>query len=246
MGASRERLLKRDDMRWFRFGQGKGQVQHDPARQQAMVREARSAFGPQTRLPFAEQDDAVVRLLDGDDGLLAAVAIVREFADTAHAELHAQATDLRQRTGQELAVNRRNYRPLWRAAEGRLRWTLFALPGGLAPYVHVAAAVAVLGRAVQVTDPQPLLAHLFEILDLTIVGWEFGRVRVDTDGVCLVNRLIATTQQLRAAMATPPPLPPPVRELMRRNGSLDVHDPAGTRIVGTFNPGRHLRESLLI
>ncbi|MBN1173394.1 MAG: hypothetical protein JXA67_14575 [Micromonosporaceae bacterium] len=237
-------------MRWLRFGSRRRQVHHDPACQQALMHEARDRFGPQSRVPFPDQHDAVVRLLDGDDGLLVAITIVREFADAAHADLLAQATGLRQRTRQDLAVHRRNYRPLWRAAGGRLRWTLFALPCGLFPYVQVAAAVTVIGsqtrRVVQVADPEPLLAHLFEILDLIIAGWEYGRVRVDTDAVTLANRLIAATQQLRAALATPPPLPPPVRELMRRNNSLDVHDPACDRVVGTFNPGKAMRESLLI
>lgn len=237
-------------MRWFRLGLGKRQVHHDPDRQHAMSREARSTFGPRSRVPFSDQDDAVVRLLDGDDGLFVAVDFVREFADGAHMELLAQAADLRRRTGREFAVHRRNYRPLWRAAGGRLRWTLFALPCGLFPYVHVAAAVAVIGsgarRVVQVTDPVQTLVHLFEILDLVLAGWEYGGVRVDTDAVALANRLVLAAQQLRAAMATPPPLPPPVRELMRRNNTLDVCDPAGNRIVSTFNPGRHLRESLLV
>ncbi|MBT8225917.1 MAG: hypothetical protein HKP61_23570 [Dactylosporangium sp.] len=237
-------------MRWVRLGLGRRRVHRDPARQQTLLHEARNRFGPQWRVPFSDQNDAVVRLLDGDDGLLVAVDIVREFADAAHAELVAQATDLRRRTGQDLAVHRRNYRPLWRAAEGRLRWTLFTLPPGFFPYVHVTAAVTVIGsrarRAVQVTGPEPLLAHLFEILDLIIAGWEYGRVRVDTDAVALAHRLISTAQQLRAAMATPPPLPPPVRELMRRNSSIDVHDSAGDRVVGAFDPGQQMRESLLV
>jgi hypothetical protein len=237
-------------MRWLRLGLGKRQVQHDPARKQALLREARDRFGPQSRAPFSDQGNAVVRLLDGDDGLLAAVDIVYEFADAAHAELLAQTTELRRRTGQELPIRRKNYRPMWQAAEGRLRWTLFALPCGLFPYVHVSAAVAVVGsmarRVVQATDPLPLLARLFEILDLTTAGWEYGRVRVDTDAVALANRLIATAAQLRAAMATPPPLPPPVRELMRRNNSLTVYDPADNRVVGSFNPGQRMRESLLV
>jgi hypothetical protein len=237
-------------MRWFRLGLGKRQVHHDPSRQQALLHEARSQFGPQSLLPLSGQGDAVVRLLDGDDGLLAAVEIMREFADEAHAELIAQAADLRRRTGQDLAVQRWNYRPLWRAAEGRLRWTLFTLPCGLLPYVHVTAAAAVIGsrarRAVHVTDPEPLLAHLFEILDLIIAGWEYAHVRVDTDAVALANRLIYATQQLRAAMASPPSLPPPVRELMRRDNSIDVYDPTDNRVVSTFNPGERLRESLLV
>ena len=46
-------------------------------------------------------------------------------------------------------------------------------------------------------------------------------------------------------MGDPPPLPPPVRELMRRNNTLDVHDAIANRIVGGFNPGRTMREALL-
>ena len=38
-------------------------------------------------------------------------------------------------------------------------------------------------------------------------------------------------------MPEPPPLPPPVRELMRRNNTIDVHDPTGSRVVGAYNPG---------
>lgn len=214
------------------------------------MREARHRFGPQSRVPFSEQADAVVRLLDGDDGLLVAVDIVHEFAEAAHTELLAQVTDLRRRTRQEFVVRRRNYRPLWLAAEGRLRWTLFALPCGLFPYVQVTAAVTVIGsrarQVVQVAAPEPLLAHVFEILDLIIVGWEYGRVRMDPDAVALANQLISTAQQLRAAMATPPPLPPPVRELMRRNNSINVCNPADNRVVGTFNPGKQMREYLLV
>lgn len=214
------------------------------------MHEVRSRFGPQTQLPFPEQGDAVAGLLDGDDGLLVAVEIVREFADAANADLLAQVGELRRWTGQEFAVDRTNYRPLWRATGGHLRWNLFALPCGLMPYAHVTGAVTVIGsqarRAVQATDPESLLAHLFEILDLVIAGWEYGRVRVDTDAIALANRLIWAAQQLHAAMPTPPPLPPPVRELMRRNNSIDVCDPTGTQLVDTFNPGKHLRESLLI
>ena len=44
-------------------------------------------------------------------------------------------------------------------------------------------------------------------------------------------------------MCTPPP---PVRELMRRNTRLDVLDPAANRVVGVVDPGRAMRESLLV
>ena len=81
--------------------------------------------------------------------------------------------------------------------------------------------------------------------DLTLAGWEYARVRVDTDAAALAGGLISTARELRAAMPDPPPLPPPVRELMRRNRTVDVHDPAGDRIVGAINPGREMREALL-
>lgn len=236
-------------MRWFRLGLGKRQVQHDPDRQAQLLTEARQQFGAHVRVRFADQAGAVARLLDGDDGLLVAAGMVGMFADAAHADLLAQAADLHRRTGRGFAVDRANYRPLWRAAGPELRWPLFALPGGLHPYVQVSAAVTVIGgqarRSVRVTDPDPLLAHLFEVLDLTLAGWEFARVRVDTDAAGLAGGLISTARELRAAMPDPPPLPPPVRELMRRNRTVDVHDPTGGRIVGAINPGKEMREALL-
>jgi hypothetical protein len=236
-------------MRWFRLGLGKRQVQHDPARQEALGRDVRHRFGAHGQGRFPEQADAVAGLLEGDDGLSVAAGILREFADAAHAELLGQATDLYRRTGYGPAVDRRNYRPLWQEAGAQLRWPLFALPGGLHPYVHVVAAVTVVGararRSVQVTDPEPLLAHVFEVLDLTVAGWEYGRVRVDVDAATLADRLVSAARALRAAMPEPPPLPPAVREMMRRNYTVDVQDPAGHRIVSAVNPGRMMRESLL-
>jgi hypothetical protein len=237
-------------MRWFRFGPGKQRVDHDPARQQTLVQDVRQRFGRHVQVRFPDQADEVGRLLDGDDGLSVAAAILREFVDAAHAELLAQATELHRRTGHGLVVDRRNYRPLWQEAGPYLRWSLFELPGGLHPYVQVAAAVTVVGgrarRAVQVTDPDRLLTSVFEVLDLTLAGWEYGRVQVDIDAVALAERLIATARALRAAMPEPPPLPPPVRELMRRNNTIDVYDPSGSRIVGAYNPGKEMRESLLV
>jgi hypothetical protein len=232
-------------MRWFRRGRG---VQHDPDRQQALLHDLRQDFGAHARARFADQADAVVRLLDGDDGLLVAAEVLREFADAAHADLLAQTEELYRRTGRAFGVDRRNYRPLWRSAGPELRWPLFALPGGLHPYVQVAGAVTVVGtharRAVRVSDPEPLLAHVFEVLDLTIAGWEYGRVLVDADAAALAERLISTAREVRAAMPEPPPLPPPVRELMRRNNTIDVRNPVGSRAA--INPGREMRESLLV
>jgi hypothetical protein len=236
-------------MRWFRRGQGARQAQHDPGRRAALLDEARHRFGGHLPAPYAEQADQVTRLLDGDDGLFAAADILREFADAAHADLLAQAGELYRRTGHGLPVDRRNYRPLWSAAGPHLRWRLFELPCGWHPYAQVAGAVAVLGagarRYARLTDPEPALAHLFEVLDLILAGWEFGRVRVDADAATLVDGLISAARQVRADMPQePPPLPPPVRELMRRNNTLDVHG-GGNRVVGTINPGRELREALL-
>jgi hypothetical protein len=234
-------------MRLFRLG--KRQVQHDPGRQEALRHDIRQRFGAHVQVRFGEQADAVARLLDGDDGLAVAAGVLREFADSAHAELLAQVADLHRRTGRGFAADRRNYRPLWEAAGPELRWPLFALPCGLHPYVQVSAAVTVLGaearRAVRVIDPDPVLVQVFEVLDLTLAGWEFARVRVDTDYADLIDRLISTARELRAAMADPPPLPSPVRELMRRNNTIDVHDAIDNRIVRAINPGRTLREALL-
>jgi hypothetical protein len=237
-------------MRWFRLGLGKRQVDHDPAQQQALGQDIRQRFGRHVPVRFPEQADAVARLLDGDDGLAVAAGILREFGDAAHAELATQAGELQRRTGHGLVVDRRNYRPLWQEAGLYLRWSLFELPVGLHPYVQVAAAVTVVGgqarRAVQVTDPDRLLADVFEVLDLIIVGWEYGRVQVDIDSAALAESLIGTARDIRGAMSEPPPLPPPVRELMRRNNTIQVYDPSGGRIVGGFNPGKTMRESLLV
>lgn len=235
-------------MRWFRFG-GQ-QVQHDAGQQQALARQVREGFGGHVAMPFADQARGVAGLLAGDDGLVVATGVLREFTDAANAELFNQVADLHRRGAQGFAVDRRNYRPLWRDAGSWLRWSLFELPGGPHPYVHVAGAVTALGaqarRAVKVVDPEPLVASVFEVLDLVIAGWEFGRVRIDTDGAALAAQLIGTARDLRAAMPDePPPLPPPVRELMRRNNTVTVFDPAADRPVATFNPGKEMREALL-
>ncbi|MGK5684357.1 hypothetical protein [Actinoplanes sp. URMC 104] len=227
-------------MRWFRRRQ---QVTEDTGRGRALVEEVRTRFGAHLPATFRDQAESALPVLSGEDGLAASVAVLREFADAAYADLSAQAA------ARGHVADRRNYRPLWRAAGHELRWTLFALPCRLHPYIQVtAAAVAVGGqakRAVRLTDPQPLLAHLFEILDLTVAGWEFARVRPDTDAATLAQRLIHAARDLRAAMSDEPPLPDPVRELMRRNNTVDVYDPDGPRVVGAFNPGREMRESLL-
>lgn len=236
-------------MRWLRRGPGKRQSPPDDGRQRELLLQVRQGFGGQHPAPFPAQADAVVQLLAGDEGPAVAAEVLREFADGAETELLTQVADLHRRTGRGFLVDRRNYRPLWRDAGPELRWSLFVLPNGLHPYVQISAATTVIGaraqQAVRVTAPEPLLAHLFETLDLIIVGWEYGRVRVDVDAATLAGRLIATARDLRAAMSAPPPLPEPVRELMRRNHTVDVLDPAGTRIVGGFNPGKTMREALL-
>ncbi|MEN3614105.1 hypothetical protein [Plantactinospora sp. ZYX-F-223] len=236
-------------MRWFRRLLGRRQVQHDPARQEALLSDLRHRFGAGAQVRFADQADAVIRLLDGDDGLFVAARVIREFADAAHADLFAQATELYRHTGRRLVVDRRNYRPLWREAGPQLRWPLLALPCGFHPYAQVAGAVTVVGarapRLVRMTDPSPLLRHVFEVLDLTAAGWEYGRVRADVDAAALANRLISTAQQIRAAMDDPPRLPPPARELMRRNNNIDVYDHTGRRVVSAINLGAEMRPALL-
>jgi hypothetical protein len=234
-------------MRWF--GLGKRRVEHDPARQQNLAQEVRRQYGGHVRARFPDQATAAARLMDGDDGLIVAAGLLQEFAEAARAELLAQTAELHRRTGHGLVVDRRNYRPLWQEAGPYLRWSLFELPGGPHPYIQVAAAATVVAeqarRAVRVIDPDPLLTHLMETLDLILVGWEYGRVQVDVDAAALATQLVTAAREIRSAMPEPPPLPPAVRELMRRNHTVDVYDPTGSRIVGGFNPGRTMREQLL-
>ncbi|WP_250030676.1 hypothetical protein [Paractinoplanes maris] len=233
-------------MRWFRRGSAK---QKTPGVEQALVDDVRDRFGPHLPGAFHDQAAAVVPLLAGDDGVAAAAAILREFADAAHADLWAQAAELSRRTGYAFPVDRANYRPLWRDTQGQLRWSLFTLPAQLHPYIQLSAAATVISaeakRAVRTTDTRALLAHLFEILDLVVDGWEFARVRPDTDGATLAHRLILAARDLRNAMSDEPPLPQPVREWMRRNTTIDVYDPASPAVVAGFNPGREMREALL-
>ncbi len=236
-------------MRWLRLGLGKRQVQHDSGPQQALLLDIRQRFGAHEHQPFADQAAAVEHLLAGDDGLYVAIKVLHEFAETSQNALLSQVAALHRRTGQGYVVDRRNYRQLWRAAGPHLRWPLFDLPGGLHPFVQVSAAVQVVGaqarQAVRSTTPEQLLAEVFEALDLTAAGWEFGGIPATVDAATLTDRSIATARQLRAAMSSPPPLPEPVRELMRRNNTIDVFDPTGTRVVGALNPGKLMRETLL-
>jgi hypothetical protein len=227
-------------MRWFRFGSGRRQAERDPVRQQEILRELRERFGGHVPAGFAEQSAAAVTLLDGDDGLLAAAAVLREFADAAFAATTAQGVQ----------VDRRDYRWTWETAGPRLRSPLAPAPGGFFhPYVQVAAAVTVIGarpkQLVKLTTPEPVLTHVLEILDLVAAGWEYGRVMPDADAATLATGLIATARELRAAMPDAPPLPPGIRDQMRRNNTVDVWDPAGNRVLGGFNPGKAMREALL-
>ncbi|MCG5469245.1 hypothetical protein LADH09A_003153 [Micromonospora sp. LAH09] len=237
-------------MRWLRLLLGGRRVQLDPGRQQALLRDVQSRYGTHAQVRFPEQVEALTAALDSDDGLVVAARIVSQVADEAHVDLQAQAQEIHRRTGRRLLVHRRNYRPLWMEAGHALRWPLFALPCGFHPYAQVAAAVAVVGsrapRLDRVTDPNPLLTRVFEVLDLTTAAWEYGRVRVDTDAAALADRLILSAGQVIAAMDDPPRLPPAVRELMRRNNTVSVHDPAGPRAVGGINLGARMRENFLV
>lgn len=236
-------------MRWIQRLLGGGRVHLDPERQQALLRDVQHRYGVHAHTRFPTQVEAVTGLLNDDDGLLVATRIVSQIADEAHADLQAQANDIHRRTGRRLLVHRRNYLPLWREAGPALRWPLFGLPCGFHPYIHVAAAVEVVGdradRLDRVTDPDPLLTRLFEVLDLTTAGFEYGGVRVDTDAAGLADQLITSAGKVLTAMDDPPRLPPPVREFMRRNDTLDVHDPSSPRTVGGINLGARMRERLL-
>jgi hypothetical protein len=236
-------------MRWFRRAPADRPVEIDPGRHEALVQEVRHRFGPGARIRYRDQVVALVPVLDTGDGLSVAVRIVHDVAREAHADIHAQVTEINRRTGRGYAPDWQNYRPLWRQVGPDLRSPLFALPCGFHPYVHLAAAATVLGRQARrcmaLTDPDRLLADVFVALDLTTAGWEFGGVPADTDGAYLVAGLITAAQQIRAAMSEPPPLPPAIRELMRRNNRTAIYDPAGGTVVGEFNIGGEMRPAFL-
>jgi hypothetical protein len=237
-------------MRWFRRAPGDGPVQLDPARQGALIQEIRHGFGPQVRVPFHQQVDALVPRLDGDDGLYVAIRIGWEIAEEAHGAIQAQVADLN-RMGRAYGLDRRYYRTLWRQAGRELRYPLFALRCGFHPYVHLPAALAVIGanaaRCVKLADPAVVLAHMFEVVELTVVGWESGLVRVDADAAYLMSRLIAAAKELRLAVGDdPPPLPPAIREMMRANRTTPVYDAAGTAVVGGINVGAEMRPAFLL
>jgi hypothetical protein len=64
------------------------------------------------------------------------------------------------------------------------------------------------------------------VLDLTVSGWEFGRVPVGAEAADLACRLIAAAKQMRLTEDEPPALPPGIREAMRSNRTTDIYDPA--------------------
>jgi hypothetical protein len=243
--AAFEATARRDDMRWFRRTRDERLDQKDTARQM-MINDVRQRFGIRQPGSFHHQRAAVAEALTGPDGVAAAAGVVHEFADSAHSEIQRLAAELSRQVGYQFFVDRANYRPMWREAKPDLRWPLFNLPCGLFPYIHVAGAIRAISAQVKfTTDQHRLHGHLFEILDLTIAGWEFASVRVDTDGAALASLLISTARDLRTTMSKEPPLPLPVRELMRRNNTIDVYAPDAHRIVGGINPGREMREILL-
>jgi hypothetical protein len=229
-------------MRWLR-DLGKRRIPQDPVRQQELLGELRQRFGPYAPGKHADQVARATALLAGVDGVVVAATVLREFADAAYANVAAQSAAL------GLAADRRNYRPLWESAGKRLRSPLFAAPAGLHPYIQVAAAVQAVGgqptETVRVAAPVPALNHMFEILDLTLAGWEFGRILVDVDGATLAVNLITAATAIRNELSDPPPIPQPARMQMRSNKSVHVLDPAVSRIVGQWNPGKQMRECLL-
>jgi hypothetical protein len=232
-------------MRWFRRTRDERLGEQDEARR-LMIDDVRQRFGIHQPGSFHDQAAAVAGALTGPGGVAAAAGIVHEFAESAHSEIQRLAAELSRHLGYQFVVDRTNYRPMWREAQPDLRWPLFHLPCGLFPYIHVSGAVQAITAQVKLTtDRDRLHAHLFEILDLTIAGWEFASIRVDTDGAALASLLISTARDLRTTMSKEPPLPSAVRELMRRNNTIDVYAPDAHRIVGGINPGREMREILL-
>jgi hypothetical protein len=226
-------------MRWFRFGAGKRQAEQDPGRQQEIYRQMRERFGGHVPGRFADQAAAAAALLEGDDGIVVAAVVLREYADAAYTATVAQG----------FHTERHDYRWTWQHAGTRLRSPLSAVPGALHPYVHVVAAATVVAarakQVIRVTAAESVLTHVLEILDLVTSGWEYGGVAPDADSASLAAGLIAAARDLRNAMPDAPPLPPGIRDQMRRNNTVDVWDPAANRIVGGFNPGRTMREALL-
>jgi hypothetical protein len=132
------------------------------------------------------------------------------------------------------------------AEEARADFSLSTLPCGFHPNTHLAAAATVLGgaasRSVRLTDPARLLANVLDLIHLTVADWERGKVSVDAGA--LMERLISAATQIRAVTGEPP-LPPAIRELMRRNTTTDIYDPTGGTVVGGINVGAEMRKAFL-
>jgi hypothetical protein len=236
-------------MRWFRRTPTSKPGGLDPVRQDSLIQEIRSRFEADVQPGFGEQADALVPLLDGDDGLSVAVRIVHDVSNEANANVLAQVAELNRRLGRGYVLDGRNYRPLWQQAGPELRSSFTALPCGFHPYIHLAAALTVVGanarRCVRLTDPVALMAQVLALLDLVTAGWEFGGDRVDADAAALASGLITAAQHLRTAMSDPPPLPSAARELMRRNNTTDIYDPTGATVVAGINVGERMRAAFL-
>jgi hypothetical protein len=236
-------------MRWLRRTTSQRPPERDSGRPDALVQEIRHRFGADVRIQHDDQVKELVALLDGDDGMDVATGVVHDVAEEAHAEVLAQVADLDRRTGRRYALDGRSYGPLWRLAGADLRFPLFELPCGFHPYIHLPAALAVVGlhprRCLQVVDPVLLLTQVFGLLELVAAGWEFGRVRVDADAANLAGHLISAPTQVRAAMKEPPPLPPAIRERMRSNHTTAICDATGSTAIGDINLGAQMRQAFL-
>jgi hypothetical protein len=229
-------------MRWFRRKPADGPLLVDPARQEALIADIRRRFGGHVQAGFREQVDVLVPLFNDDDGLTVATRIVHTTAEQAYIDVQAQAA------ARGLGVDRRTYRALYRQMGADLRYRLAELPSGLHPYVHLGAALVAIGerpkRAMVLTDPNWLLVHTLELLDLTVSGWEFSRILVSADAADLATRLIAAATQMRLTEDEPPALPPGIREVMRSNRTTAIYDRAGT-VIGHINVGDQMRQSFL-
>jgi hypothetical protein len=229
-------------MRWFRRKPADKELLVDPVRQEAMIADVRRRFGGHVQVRFPEQIDALMAVFTDDDGLAAATVIVHRMADEAFADVQAQAA------ARGLAVDRRAYRALYQQMGPDLRYRLAELPCGFHPYVHLAAALTAIGaqpkQAMVLTDPNWLLVHTLELLDLTVAGWEFGRLPASVEAADLVGRLIGAAMQMRLTEENPPALSHGIREVMRSNRTTDVYDQTGA-VVGRINVGEQTRRSFL-
>jgi hypothetical protein len=229
-------------MRWFRRRPAASPLQVDPVRQEALIADIRSRFGGHVPVRFRDQADSLARLFSDDDGLAVASRIVHATAEQAYADVQAQAA------ARGYGADRRNYRTLYRQLGPDLRYPLGEGSSQFHPHVHLSAALAAIAahtkRVMVLTDPNWLLVHTLELLDLTVSGWEFGRVPVGADDAHLARSLIAAATRMRLTEEEPPALPPGIREVMRSNKATNVHDQAGT-VIGSINVGAETRRSFL-